>query len=185
LLTAQGRDQAKALGKKWSNVRIDHLYSSILERALDTALEISTQNISHPEIEKSLRLVEHHWGYNAIDYSNRGMNDQVRYELGGFGPGVDRNHVPSGGGESYNNVASRAREFVESQILGRFGVCLSEVPESLTNEETAVTAETLPEGIPHIVIVSHNVFLTELYEGLLYWNKDHKMTDIYWPNAGW
>jgi Fructose-2,6-bisphosphatase len=185
-LTATGCAQADALGGKWSNVRIDHLFSSTLERAVDTAHAISAQNTSHPKIEQNRRLVEHHWGKTAIDYWIRGDSVMLRETITGPGYSTDRKHVPSGRGESYHNAGVRAREFVESEILGRFGVCLSEDPTSRTHSGEEITAETLPEGIPHVVVVSHNVFLTELYEGLLCWNKDHhQMTNVHWSNATW
>jgi hypothetical protein len=38
-----------------------------------------------------------------------------------------------------------------------------------------VDVET-PEGLPHIVVVSRNVFFFEMYEALKHWNKPHQST---------
>jgi hypothetical protein len=41
----------------------------------------------------------------------------------------------------------------------------------------------LPEGIPHMLVVSHNLFLNELYEGIWRWNKDRVDSRVKWDNA--
>jgi hypothetical protein len=198
-LTEQGQSEANSLGLEWANVHIDHLYSSTFERAVQTAKAISAQNVSHPEIEQTKKIVEHYWGQTAIDYSKRGAHDLVRQALSGkWGGGTpERDYRPEGGGESYQDVAVRARDFVEDEILGRFGVALSDVSKDLVDRQSSpkdrygrlkspVTADVLPEGIPHVVVVSHNIFLTELYEGLIYWNSGtHRNTYNYWANASW
>ena len=38
-----------------------------------------------------------------------------------------------------------------------------------------LTPETLLEGIPYVVVVSHSIFLTTLYEGFC-WNQDYVTT---------
>lgn len=184
-LTPTGCIQAEALGKEWSKVHIDHLYSSTLKRAVDTAREISTHNVGHPEIEQRAALVEHRWGETALDYSRNGYHDAAMRALtGGYSP-INRKYRPSGGGESYNDVAIRGKTFLLTEILGKFGAPVSQAPKSLREKEKALTAESLPEGIPHVVVVSHNIFLTELYEGLLCWGKEHEMMNYCWNNAGW
>jgi hypothetical protein len=78
--------------------------------------------------------------------------------------------------ESHNDVGKRAIEFVENEVLGRF-----DAPQEAELENP----ETLPEGMPHVVIVGHNLFLTELYEGLLFWHQDNKEGNVSWTNASW
>ncbi|KAM6490043.1 hypothetical protein JOM56_014622 [Amanita muscaria] len=81
-------------------------------------------------------------------------------------------HSPAEGGESFATVALRAEAIIR-MILSSHGVELSEAPEFLLDEKTTTTSAILPDGIPHVVIVSHNVFLMELYEKLQSWGKDH------------
>jgi len=179
-LTPRGLEQAKALGEEWANVRIDALYSSPLQRAHHTAREISTQNMGHPEIIKDSNLEEHHWNREAIRAYNEGNNWMVQQQTTGFLNGsLDRSYQPSGG-ESYDQVAARALSFITIAIM-KHGVPLSEIPHCLLFEKIQI----LPEGIPHIVIVSHNVLMTEMYEALHSWGKDHVMTDAHWKNACW
>jgi broad specificity phosphatase PhoE len=157
-----------------------------LERAVQTANGISAHNISHPEVEQTSKIVEHYWGTEALKCSRKGQHEAARYELAGsYGGAPKRDFRPRGGGESYKDVGERARDFVENEVLGRFGVALSEVSKDLLDEQKSKTPDILPEGIPHVVLVSHNLFLTELYEGLLFWNKVHKDTRNYWANAAW
>ena len=43
-LTNLGNEEAECLGKNWSDVHIDALHTSTLERAYDTALAIAKHN---------------------------------------------------------------------------------------------------------------------------------------------
>ena len=71
-LTERGRKQAEHLGKDWKDVHIDVLYSSTLQRAHDTALQISTQNHACPEVEKSPLFVERKMGQAVIEWALAG-----------------------------------------------------------------------------------------------------------------
>jgi broad specificity phosphatase PhoE len=175
-LTSYGRSQAKKLGEQWSNVRIDHLYASYLKRAVNTAREISEQNVGKPEIEERSELREHDTGDSTYLFKE-GLIRTLRVS----GTASKRRYKYDESTESYEEVSKRAREFVEEEVLGKFGVCQLDVPKQVDLQNPG----TLPEGLPHVVIVSHNVFITELYEGLLYWNREHFETDIHWNNACW
>src|SRR6266568_8170248 len=61
-LTATGRHQADSLGRDWADARIDHLLSSPLQRAHDTAKALSSHNEGHPEIVIHPILVERRYG---------------------------------------------------------------------------------------------------------------------------
>lgn len=128
-------------------------------------------------------LVEHFPGQKVLNYQAQGDYAMARYALTGTvrGP-INRNRRPEGG-ESYQDVADRAKSFL-LKILFSDGARVSQVPDG-PDDETTTTEETLPQGIPHCVIVSHNIFITELYECMVYWGKDHLMGWDYWANANW
>lgn len=186
-----GRIQAECLGEAWANVRIDALYSSTLERAYDTAAEIAKHNIKHPDIEQMEILVEQKYGTYVADMMARGAETRAMEALTGrsswdTGPPI-RSHRPPNGGESLQDVATRASRAI-SGILLRNLVKFDEPPKSFVDNEKVDMPEELPDGVPHVVIVSHNIFLTELYEELLCWNTDphyHKMTTCQYGNTGW
>jgi broad specificity phosphatase PhoE len=174
-LTSYGRIQAEALGEQWSNVHIDCLYSSDLSRALDTAREISKHNVGKPQIQEDPELREQNMGRDPYLFQKElhrfddcDETSRRRYKLNRFT-------------ESYEEVCRRAQEFVKDKVLGRFGVCRFDSPENVRMQKP----EALPEGLPHVVIVSHNVFMTELYEGLLCWNRKHIETSAHWKVASW
>jgi hypothetical protein len=192
-LSFRGRHQAEKLGKEWANLRIDHLYSSTLERALDTAREIHKYNKYTTEIEQSEQLIERYMGTTFLQYAKEGNQYALFKEAMGYAmgrcpaSGLPRDHRPSGGGESFSDVARRGRQFVEKEILGRWTIPLARSLDSFSDMRRTRTTE-MPqelEGIPHIVIVSHNVFLNELYEGMECWNEGLVDTRAEWANTGW
>jgi hypothetical protein len=67
--------------------------------------------------------------------------------------------------------------FVENEVLGKFGVCRLKVPEWVRIRDP----ETLPEDLPHVVVVSHNVLMKELFGGL-YGGPRYAAE---WDNACW
>jgi Histidine phosphatase superfamily (branch 1) len=190
-LSLHSEEQAKTLGEQWANVHIDHLFSSKLQHAVQTAQAISTHNnTSHPPVEETDKIVEHYIGERAIDYLRRGAHRSARYErAGSYYDLPERDFRPRGGGESYEDVAERAREFVENDVLARFGVALDEVSKDLEKKPKKPDmdrADELPDGIPHVAMVTNNIFITELFEGLSCWNTNtHKNLPIQWGNADW
>jgi broad specificity phosphatase PhoE len=107
-LTYLGREQAEQLGKEWTNVRIDQLYSSTLVRALDTARQIAKYNQGTPEIEQSEQIVERYLGTACVQYLKEddicAYNKEIMGVESGFPP---RDYRPGGGGESFEDVAKR------------------------------------------------------------------------------
>lgn len=189
-LTDLGRQQAESLGKQWEDARIDHLFSSPLHRAHDTAKALSDLNEGHPEIIIRDDLVERRFGAKLAHLKELGHRfaREFREELTGHpynhpGP-YSRSHSPAEGGESLNGVAHRAGLAIR-EFLIRYGVNLSSPPELFTRKETTGSPAVLPDGIPHVVIVSHNLFLVELYEKLHTWGKEHQLTNCDYSNAGW
>jgi probable phosphoglycerate mutase len=104
-------------------------------------------------------------------------------ELRGNRP-LSRSYHPAEGGESMNMVAARA-EIIIRLILISYAVSLSEAPEFFLEKKTTDTPAVLPDGIPHIVVVGHNIFLEELYEKLQSWGGEHSATNCHWENAAW
>ncbi|KAF9512112.1 hypothetical protein BS47DRAFT_1345919 [Hydnum rufescens UP504] len=173
-LTEVGRFQAESLGKEWANTRIDYLMSSPLERAHDTAKALSDHNETHPEVHTLSLLVERQYG--------RRVPQLMRYNQR-----AGREELTGRSAYSFGVVLEGAvlrGEIVIRSVLQTRGV-ISEPPEFFTNKKTTTTPAVLPDGIPHVVIVSHNVFLSELYEKLHYWGGDYKETKCDYRNAGW
>jgi hypothetical protein len=98
-----------------------------------------------------------------------------------FGP-INRFHCPAEGGESLHTVALRAEAIIRSVL--EHGINLSEAPEFFLEKKTTHTPTILPDGIPHVVIVSH-IFLIELYEKLKSWGKEYSQTRCDYKNTEW
>jgi len=188
-LTSYGRLQAEQLGREWKNVHIDALYSSTLERARDTALQISTQSQVHIEprleVNQDPFFVERKAGDAVNELARCGRMEAAGDLYMGVRTGVTpRDYRPPRGGESPDDVASRAKAAVK-MLLMVHGEDLEEPPKAFVDKVTINSPETLPEGIPHVVVVSHNIFLSELYEKLLSWDTPHRMTTCNYSNINW
>ena len=46
-------------------------------------------------------------------------------------------------------------------------------PEEFVDKKVIDSSNVLPKGIPHVVVVSHNIFSAELYKAMYSWNSDH------------
>ena len=187
-LTCWGRSEAEELGTEWTNVRIDQLYSSTLVRALDTARQIAKYNQVTPEIEQSEQIVKRYLGTACAQYIKEDNEAAFRKEIMVVKNGLPlRDHRPGGGGESFEDVAKRGRQFMEKEILGKFVVPLTRSLDSFAHLKQTRSAEIPPEleGIPHVVVISHNIFLNELYEGMECWYEGEVDTRAEWRNAGW
>ncbi len=78
-LTETGRLQAKAVGKRLSDIEFDAVYSSDLERALDTAKAI-TANRPELQIRTTPKLREYHFGdYEDMPWEEIGNVDTEFY----------------------------------------------------------------------------------------------------------
>jgi broad specificity phosphatase PhoE len=183
-LTELGRDQADSLGRNWADTRIDHLLSSPYQRAHDTAKALSSHNKGHPEIVINHGLVERRYGRKVHRLMPRDSQaGSLALEGTLYGP-ISRYHCPAEGGESMNMVAWRAESIIR-MILKTYAVNLSQAPEFFVEKKATDTPAVLPDGIPHVVIVSHNIFFMELYEKLNSWGKEHLETNCHWNNANW
>ena len=185
-LTETGRRQADSLGKDWADTHIDHLLSSPLQRAHDTAKALSSHNTGHPEIVINPLLVERRYGgkvYQLMQWNPTAATEELR-GTSSYDYHLSRTHCPAEGGESMSMVAARAHAIIRV-ILKDYAVNLSEAPECFLEKKTTDTPADLPDGIPHVVIVSHNMFLMELYEKLYSWGREHVETECNWRNAEW
>lgn len=184
-LTERGQIQAETLGKEWVDVRIDHLLSSPSQRAHNTAKALSEHNKCHPEVIIGHHLGERRYGAAVTRLMQRGDQEAGSTALrGSLSGAVNRTYTPAEGGESLEHVAQRA-EIAILQTLFQYGVNLPEPPELLIKKEATTTPADLPDGIPHVVIVSHNIFLSELYEKLHYWQEEYRETNCNYRNASW
>lgn len=186
-LTPRGQLQADSLGRDWAGTHIDRLISSPYQRAHDTAKALSSHHEGHPEIEIHPSLVERRYGgkvHRLMIWDREAAFEELRGKPSYSRGPISRVHCPAEGGESMETVALRA-EFIIRRVLTADAVKLSEPPGFFLEKKTADTPAVLPDGIPHVVIVSHNVFLMELYDKLYSWGKEHLETECDWRNADW
>ena len=188
-LTDHGRGQVERLGKDWRDVHIDVLHTSTLERAYETALAIAkhNQDANLKAIPNDV-YVERKTGQAVIDAIRAGYNQRATALYSGVPPGqpgvTPRGYIPPDGGESPNQVARRAMLSLRD-LLYEYGKELDEPPKEFVDKKVIDSPNVLPEGIPHVVVVSHNIFLAELYEAMYKWNSDHRMTTCHYRNADW
>ena len=188
-LTAAGKGQAERLGKDWRDVHIDVL-SSILQRAHHTALQIAKHNRDATlEVITDDKYVEKKQGQGVIDALRAWDQQRATSLYTGLLPGqsgiTPRDYTPPGGGESPNHVAMRAKLSL-IMLLREYGKELDEPPKEFVDKTVINSPNVLPEGIPHVVVVSHNIFLAELYESMFGWHSDaHRMTTCHYRNTDW
>lgn len=101
-LSKEGIDQAKRLAKRLSKEHIDHIYSSDLARAADTAKEIAKY---HPNVKVELRdeLKERHFG---------SFQGKTLREVGWDKP----SDVQPADGETTIELSKRADSFIKNVI---------------------------------------------------------------------
>ena len=91
---------------------------------------------------------------------------------------------PGGGGESPYDVAFRAKQGL-IKVLKNYGKDLDKPPKDFLDKVVIDSPNVLPKGIPHVVIVSHNIFLAELYEAIFRWNSTYHMTTCNYGIGEW
>lgn len=193
-LTERGKDQAKYLGEKFKDVRIDKIISSTYARATQTAQGIADEHCEPLTVEQSRWLREREIGDAARSASVQQDSYTYNRLVNGWGrfPNFDRHHTPPGG-ESLNDVQTRAH-WMLWRIAKWYGKDIGgerAQTEWLKLKEPRdgrlCKPDDIPEDIPHIVVVSHNIFLCEFYELLLNWDpsKPHKTTRTDYANTEW
>jgi broad specificity phosphatase PhoE len=129
------------------------MYSSPFLRARSTAKHIAEANKCHPEILIMENLKEQEYGATLTQFMQQGNHWMVRILRYGdlINGNLDRTYRPKNEGESLNDVGWRAKSAVLMAI-----------------EKHGVESQTQPaiENTPHVVFVSHNLLLVELYEAL-------------------
>ena len=188
LSSDMGRRQIEHLGENWSDVHINALHSSTLERAYETALAITKHNKDTDlKVTQKEIYVERKPGQVVSDAIRAGFVERAARLY--FGPrsrsGVTpRDYAPPYGGESADDVAERATSGL-LLLLHRYGKELDEPPKEFVDKKVINSPNDLPEGIPHIIVVSHNIFLTEFYEAMYNWGRSHRMTTCDYRNVDW
>ncbi|KAF8522948.1 histidine phosphatase superfamily [Hysterangium stoloniferum] len=190
-LTPKGKNQAKELGQEWANTRIDAIWSSDMERAKATAQAIVDFHSSTLELKQDSFLRERNHGPEVAQHMQRGdFHGAQKLRSGGYSPTSEdgRSYYPPGG-ESADSVVYRGVLMLKLAILAHGRYLLSPPTELLDKgPRNRQLADQLPDGVPHIVFVSHNMFLVELYEALLSWEAakhhylwvDYYNTQWYW-----
>lgn len=166
-LSVHGLVQAERLGKHFSEVPIDSIFTSDLKRAATTAHSVHTQSTNPPPIVVSRYLREqffgsaegHPWNEGPYDSSvraNMGWEDSRQFRL-------------AADGESLDDVAVRAdaalRHFVAPHLIHA----------------------AKSEGDHHIMIFAHGLFLSELMFALRRSSepKLHFVKNTTYTNTGW
>ncbi|KDQ27068.1 hypothetical protein PLEOSDRAFT_168687 [Pleurotus ostreatus PC15] len=187
-LTSQGRYQASALGRQWSNVRIDKLYLSNTTRTRETT-DCILESRTGAEVEKAEKkiLIELDLGAEVKALLMAGRSDaahSLRTDNGrAVQPTSVRRRHRTPGGESPEDVARRA-QLALLHLIFDHGVQLASPPEEASDDSHSWDG-TLIDGIPHLVVVSHNLFLSELFESLQCWEKTTHVETMEYRNAGW
>lgn len=194
-LTERGKYQAKSLGEEFKNVRIDKIIASTYTRATQTAQGIADEHCEPLTVEQSEWLIEREIGDSARSASIRQDSYSYNRLVNGWGryPNFDRQHTPPGG-ESLNDVQWRAHVALKriARLYGKnIGGERAQAEEwsklKEHREDRQCKPDDIPEDIPHIVVVSHNIFLCEFYELLLNWDREkiHKTTSTDYRNTEW
>ncbi|KIK59586.1 hypothetical protein GYMLUDRAFT_44541 [Collybiopsis luxurians FD-317 M1] len=198
-LTCIGNSQVESLALSWSRVRITKLVSSHLQRAVTTAKTISALNVSRPPVWIDRTVQEQLPGALAPKLFISGKTREGSLALGRVlvEGKMPRDHVPPEGGESLNMVAERAKNFLlgvmmEHAMETEMVSTVHAGPQEFDSEMWKLGGDPpepakMPPGIPHVVVVSHNVFLGELYETMYYWNSTERADGLWchWKNATW
>ncbi|KAF4593366.1 hypothetical protein EYR38_009080 [Pleurotus pulmonarius] len=189
-LTSQGRYQASEVGqhRQWSDVRIDKLYLSNTTRTRETT-ECILESRTGAEVETAENeiLTELDLGAEYKALLMAGRSDAARSLRTGGGLAISptsvrrRHRTP--GGESQEDAARRA-QLALLHLIFDHGVQLASPPEQASDDSTSWDG-TLIDGIPHIVVVSHNLFLSELFESLQCWEQPTHIETMDYRNAGW
>ncbi|KAF8509853.1 histidine phosphatase superfamily [Hysterangium stoloniferum] len=186
-LTTRGHDQARRLGQNWANIRTDSIYSSDMARAKTTAQAIVDVHSSTLELKTLSLLREQGHGPEVEKCMRRSDYSKARQlRTGGYAPSSQegRLHRPPGG-ESATDVVERG-VLVLQYLIHRYGRYLPSPPTELLEDRPIQSANPFPDDVPHIVVVSHNLFLSELYEALLSWNAEqHCYSEIEYGNTHW
>jgi 2,3-bisphosphoglycerate-dependent phosphoglycerate mutase len=114
-LSAKGEDEARAAGEKLRGRRIDKVYTSVLERAIDTAtLALETAGIDGVPTERDAALNERMYGdlqgLNKAEAAQKWGDEQIRQWRRSY-------DVKPPGGESLADTAARVLPYWESHIL--------------------------------------------------------------------
>ncbi|KAF4567595.1 hypothetical protein EYR40_006596 [Pleurotus pulmonarius] len=186
-LTHNGMKAALALGNKWRQTRIDEVYTSGTQRSDDTGVLIC----SREGVQKNAKaiFVEHDFGeeYNRLlrsgDYSGASL---LRTGGSRYGRSVEvKRPYRTQDGESQNDVAHRA-QLALLHLIFDHGVALPAEPLQASPNHRPVWDGSLIDGVPHIVVVSHNLFLCELVESMACWEAlVHREGDTHYDNAEW
>lgn len=78
-LTARGKAQAQAVGQRLRDEHFDHLYSSDLQRVIDTAQPLA--DLANHEVRLEPRIRERHYGiFEGLTYADMERDHNVLYQ---------------------------------------------------------------------------------------------------------
>jgi broad specificity phosphatase PhoE len=112
-LTREGRAQGAALGKRLAPVRFERMVTSPLVRARETADLVAVASLTRPPIVADPRLAEMDYGHwEGLTYAQ--IDERWATERTAWEADPAANACP--GGESAQDVALRARAFVDELL---------------------------------------------------------------------
>lgn len=159
-LNAMGREQAEALGERFSGTRLDAIYASSMWRAIQTADAVAARQAHPPAVRCRTAFDEMSWGrYEGMGSSDglQNMLDHVfdQWQRGNFGYVVE-------GGESILDVQRRAVDGFQDLVRRHTGQTI--LIASHGRLLRVLLASLLPEyGLPRMnEIRHHNTCVNEL-----------------------
>lgn len=164
-LSIVGRKQSEAVAERLKNEVINHAYSSDLSRAMDTANEIMSKNISQCKLIAEPLLRERSWGvFQGKSYA----------ELKAAKGAKTIEEFTPEGAESMKQFSQRARTFL-SLLCKKFITSCKEnktIPshshgdkQEATTGSNSVLEETNDDNSNHVVlVVTHGGFIRELIQ---------------------
>ena len=174
-LTNQGINEAKKAGKliKKNNIRIDLIFSSVLQRAYETArLVVIEINQQHLWNKKNELIVTKNYSLNERDYGDLvGLNKKETADK----YGKEQVHkwrrsydVPPPGGESLKDVVFRVQpyfdSFIEPEIKNKKNILIAAHGNSLRATMIRVGLYH-PKEISHIEIPTGSPFVINYENG--------------------
>ncbi len=164
-LSKKGIEQAKMLGLRLKNEKIDHIYSSDLRRAADTAKEIAKFHPDTPiEFVKELREC----GLGV-------MEGKTKQECGfkeGERPPIELRETCEG----FDVLFNRSKSFIEKTLVKHKNQTVLFVAHNLINRAiiSAITGKTYKE-VPFMKACKNtSLTIFEIEEGISGEIKDHK-----------
>jgi len=127
-LNSTGRAQAASVGQFLSSQKIDHVYASVLKRAVETAEAIAAPH--HLPVEVDERITECHVGqWEGLDWESIRARNPDAWSLFNEDP----SQHPYLGGESYRDVLHRVEPALMELLQRHPGESIAVIAHNIVN----------------------------------------------------